>query len=104
MIRTLVVGEVEVSLVDDPATANSITGTTWVDLAEPTPAEVSEVSDVFGIHGLAVEEIRNGLRPKTESFKAHTFVLVQSASLRRGDTTFQEELDDTDVGLFIGQD
>lgn len=104
MIRSLVVDADGVTRQDDPETANTTRGTTWVDIEDPTPAEIEEVSAVFGLHGLAIEDIRNAVRPKTESFKSHTFVLMKSATLRRGDTTFEEELDDTAVGLFIGQD
>lgn len=104
MIRSLVVDEDGVTLEDNAETANARRGTAWVDLEDPTATEVEQVSEVFGIHGLAIEDIKNAVRPKTESFKNHTFVLVKSARLRRGDTTFEEELDDTAVGLFIGTD
>lgn len=104
MIRSLVVTEDGVNLVDDPATASATSGTTWVELEDPSAPEIEEVSELFGLHRLAIEDISNAVRPKTESFTTHTFVLIKSATLRRGDTTFEEELDDTAVGLFIGGD
>lgn len=104
MIRSLVVGEDGVTVHEDPAAAKSATGTTWIAVDTTDPEHVNTVSEVFGIHALSIEDIRNGVRPKTETFAEHTFVLVKSATLRRGETTFEEELDDTAVGLFIGTD
>lgn len=103
-MRSLVVGDTEVTAHDDPAAAKSATGTTWVSIDTTDTEQVSTVAEVFGIHTLSIEDIRNAVRPKTETFTDHTFVLVKSATLRRGETTFEEELDDTAVGLFIGED
>jgi magnesium transporter len=62
------------------------------------------VAAAFGIHPLSVEDIQRDVRPKTEEYSSHTFVLVKTASLRRGETTFDEELRTQQVGLFVGRD
>jgi len=44
------------------------------------------------------------VRPKTEAFPSHTVLLPRTATLSRGDTTFDEEIRSTRVGLFAGRD
>jgi magnesium transporter len=84
--------------------ARAATGTTWVRATEASQDELERVADAFGIHHLSVEDVRRDVRPKTESFPSHTFVLVKTATLRRGETTFEEEIRSTQVGLFVGRD
>ncbi|GAA0251345.1 hypothetical protein GCM10009000_079710 [Halobacterium noricense] len=88
----------------DIRTAHSKPGTVWVRASDATPSELEHVAEVFDIHPLSVEDIRNGVRPKTEEFDDYTFVLIKTAALVPEDTTFQEELDVKPVGLFIGDD
>jgi magnesium transporter len=104
MIRSLVVDEEGVSSVEDPAAAIAAAGTTWVDVLIEDGAGLASVSETFDLHQLSIEDVGNEVRPKTERFDTHTFVLVKAGRLRRGDTTFEEELDETPVGLFIGPD
>jgi magnesium transporter len=42
--------------------------------------------------------------PKTEAFAAYTFVLVKTAELTCGETTFEEEIREDLVGVFFGTD
>lgn len=86
----------------DLVEARDAPGTTWVRVADPTDAELERITDTFGVHPLAIEDIQNDVRPKTEEFPAHTFVLVKTAVLRRGETTFEEEVRTRPVGLFVG--
>jgi magnesium transporter len=88
----------------DLASARDAAGTTWVRVSEASPEELSRVADVFGLHALSVEDLTGGVRPKTEEFADHTFVLVKTAALRRGETTFSEEIRSNPVGLFVGDD
>ena len=100
-------GGVETVTVDsesDLEAARNADGTTWVRVAAATAEEMDAISRVFSIHALELEDIRNDVRPKTEEFPDHTFVLVKTASLRRGETTFDEEVETRPVGLFIGED
>jgi magnesium transporter len=89
---------------DDIAAARDAPGTTWVRATDATGAEMERVADVFGIHHLSVEDVRNDIRPKTEEFAAHTFVLVKTVRLRRGETTFEEEVRTEPVGIVVGRD
>ncbi|WP_137286959.1 magnesium/cobalt transporter CorA [Halorussus salinisoli] len=88
----------------DLRTARNATGTTWVRASNATADEMERVAEAFGIHPLSVEDVRNGVRPKTEEFDDHTFVLLKTATLRRGETTFQEEIRRESVGFFVGDD
>ena len=88
----------------DLQTARDASGTTWVRATEATPAELDRVADTFGIHPLSVEDVRNSIRPKTEEFDDYVFVLLKTASLRRGETTFLEEIQTDAIGLFVGDD
>lgn len=89
---------------DDLEAAKSATGTTWVRATNATEAQLNTIGEAFGIHSLAIEDVVNGVRPKTEGFTGYTFILVKSAELARGDTTFDEEIRETAIGVFIGAD
>jgi magnesium transporter len=88
----------------DLGSAREAAGTTWVRATDASVAEMERVAEVFGIHPLSVEDLRNGVRPKTEEFDGHTFVLLKTAMLRRGETTFREEIRKRSVGFFVGED
>ena len=103
-VQSLVYSEGTVTTHDDPAEAKVASGTTWVRLVEPTADELEVVREAFDIHTLSVEDVQGDVRPKTEEFDDHTFVLVKSAQLQRGDVAFEEELREEPVGLFLGQD
>jgi len=89
---------------DDLRTAREAAGTTWIRASDASAAEMERVAETFGVHSLAVEDVRNGVRPKTEEFDDHTFVLLKTAILRRGETSFQEEIALRSVGFFVGDD
>ncbi|WP_135851130.1 magnesium/cobalt transporter CorA [Halorussus salinus] len=89
---------------DDLRAAREASGTTWVRASDASTDEMERVADAFGIHRLSVEDVRNGVRPKTEEFDDHTFVLLKTATLRRGETTFREEIAKRSVGFFVGED
>ncbi len=86
----------------DLATARDADGTTWVRATEASADELDTVAEALGIHPLAVEDVRNNVRPKTEEYAAYTFVLVKEAELARGDQPFDEEVRDEPVGVFLG--
>jgi magnesium transporter len=73
-------------------------------VSEATPAELDRVAEAFGIHPLSVEDVRGDVRPKTEEFPNHTFLLLRTAALSRGDTSFEDEIRSDHVGLFVGRD
>jgi magnesium transporter len=103
-VETLVYRTGTVERYDDLAAAKAAEGTTWVH-ADNVTAEVRDrVQSVFDLHPLAVEDLTNNVRAKTESFADYTFLLVKAAQLSRGETTFEEEITDVPVGLFFGRD
>jgi magnesium transporter len=86
------------------AAARDAAGTTWVRAHDADAETLTAVAAAFDIHPLAVEDVRNNVRPKTEEFPAYTFVLVKAAELTKGDSTFDEEVRDEPVGVFVGDD
>jgi len=98
---------VERYTIDDRAdleAARHAAGTTWIRVSSASQSEQHDVSEVFGLHPLEIEDIRNDIRPKTEEFAEHAFVLVKTAALERGDTTFEEEIRTQPIGVFLGDD
>ena len=89
---------------DDVETAKAAAGTTWIRATAPTDAELATVTEACDIHPLAVEDVQNGVRPKTEEFASHTFLLVTDAEFRVGETTFQQEIATQPLGVFLGED
>jgi magnesium transporter len=48
----------------------------WVDLESPSPEDVNQLGDLFGLHPLAVEDsIKFGQRPKLEDYGNQVFVV-----------------------------
>jgi magnesium transporter len=86
------------------AAARDATGTTWVRVSGDDGAALDRVADAFGIHPLSVEDVRNNVRPKSETFDGHAFLLVKAAELTVGETTFDDEVVERPVGLFVGRD
>jgi magnesium transporter len=84
--------------------ARTAEGTTWVRATGASPAELERVADAFGLHPLTIEDVRNNVRPKAEEFPGYTFLLAKDADLRRGEGSFEEEIDDDAVGVFLGDD
>jgi magnesium transporter len=49
----------------------------WVALHDPTPGELAEVQQEFGLHSLAVEDARSGhQRPKVEEYGTSLFAVM----------------------------
>mgnify|MGYP006277293707 CR=1 FL=1 len=103
-VESVVYTEAGTTTYDDLRAAREASGTTWVRASDASADEMERVADAFGIHLLSVEDVRNGVRPKTEEFDDHTFVLLKTATLRRGETTFREEIAKRSVGFFLGDD
>ncbi|HZZ91764.1 MAG TPA: magnesium/cobalt transporter CorA [Usitatibacter sp.] len=69
----------------------------WVALKDPTPAEMEEMRQEFGLHRLAIEDALHGhQRPKIEEYGDILFSVVQIPELRDG-TVEMAELD-----MFVG--
>jgi magnesium transporter len=104
MIESLVYRSGSVNSYDDLAKAKAAKGTTWVHAPEVTADEREQIADVFGLHSLAIEDVTSNVRAKTEEFPEFVFVLLKTAQLTRGETTFKEEIAATPVGVFFGAD
>ena len=102
--RSIVYDDAGLTSYDDPAAAKAATGTTWVRLFEADDEEFDTVADAFGIHPLAVEDVTNEVRPKAEEYPDYTFVLVKTAELARGETTFEGEIHEEPIGVYVGDD
>jgi len=67
----------------------------WVGLVDPTPAELDEMAEEFGLHPLAVEDARKGhQRPKIEEYDECLFVVLHTVEL---------EGDPDDAGCHLGE-
>ncbi|WP_266076479.1 magnesium/cobalt transporter CorA [Haladaptatus caseinilyticus] len=103
-VEALAFGDSTVETFSDLDVAHQKPGTVWVRASEAKPLELERVAEVFDIHHLSLEDIRDGVQPKTEEFDEYTFLLLKTATLVRGDTTFREEIRAGPVGVFIGDD
>jgi magnesium transporter len=69
----------------------------WVALKDPTPEELEEMREEFGLHELAVEDARNGhQRPKIEEYGKSLFAVVKTLEFKDDDLQVGE------VDIFVG--
>jgi len=70
----------------------------WLDLVDPTPADLDLVAEELGLHPLAVEDAKHRhQRPKIEQYEGHYFVVFYAVH-RLG-----EELDFDELSIFVAQ-
>ena len=70
----------------------------WVALKDPTPEEIAEMAQEFGLHPLAVEDAQHGhQRPKIEEYGDSIFAVLQTLQLS-GDDLHTGEVD-----VFVGR-
>jgi magnesium transporter len=82
--------------VEHPETISEIVGRdgclVWVDLLDPTDADLKLVEEEFHLHPLAIEDARkHEQRPKLEQYPTHAFVVAYDCRL-------------AEVDLFVGPD
>ena len=71
----------------------------WIDVVEPTDAELELLKRTLGLQELSVEDSsRWGQRPKVEFYPDYVFVVLHGLRIGDGD-----ELVDSEVHLFAGQ-
>src|SRR5215470_36307 len=59
----------------------------WMDVQDPGPEELSMLSEEFGFHPLALEDVATGQqRPKVEEYKGYMFVVTYGVAPDRGAT------------------
>ncbi len=64
----------------------------WVDLVDPTDADLDRVAGEFDLHHLAMEDTKkHGQRPKLEQYPTHAFLVAYSSA-------------PAEVDVFIGRD
>src|SRR5437868_14754981 len=69
----------------------------WVGLKDPTPDELEEMREEFGLHELAVEDARHGhQRPKIEEYGNSLFAVLQTVEIK------EAELHAGEVDIFVG--
>jgi magnesium transporter len=77
-------------------------GFVWLGLYEPTPPELEQVRDAFGLHELAVEDARTfHLRPKVELYEGDVRLVI----LRT--TRYDDEVEEVEFGeisVFVAPD
>ena len=73
----------------------------WVALKEPSPAELDQMAEEFGLHPLAVEDARHGhQRPKIEEYDGSLFAVLHTVELAPGNGV--PVLKVGEVALFVG--
>ncbi|MEV0791608.1 magnesium and cobalt transport protein CorA [Kribbella sp. NPDC050459] len=91
---------VEAMSVADAAAACRAGGFVWLGMHEPSPEELTEVRDSFGLHELAVEDAQTfHLRPKVEPYEGDIRLVILRTA-RYDDE--REEVDFGEVSVFVG--
>ena len=58
----------------------------WVDVANPSEADLQSLQEEFSLHPLAMEDVReHHQRPKLEKYPTHAFIVVYSSDLQEVD-------------------
>lgn len=71
----------------------------WVGLHEPTTEELEAVSDLYGLHRLAVEDaLRAHQRPKLERYASSLFIVLKTLWY----VDEQDAVETGEINLFIG--
>ena len=71
----------------------------WLDVIDPTDAELSELQSEFGLHELSIEDSRRwGQRSKVEFYPDYLFLTAHGLTIQDAD-----ELVDSEIHLFAGK-
>lgn len=107
MLINCVAYEDGAKLADIPVTAISSymarpTCFVWVALSDPSPEELDELKDEFGLHELAVEDAHHGhQRPKIEEYGSSLFVVMHLVEPIAGGEAHGLNVGEVDV--FVGR-
>ena len=72
----------------------------WVDLCDPSEAEMRELAGELGLHELAVEDVLGShQRPKLDRYATHLFLSCHAVRLNED----LADLEDTEVDAFIAE-
>ena len=73
----------------------------WVALKDPTPEELEEMREQFGLHELAIEDALHGhQRPKVDEYGDCVFTVMHTLEL----TEPSGEIVDGEMNIFVGKD
>jgi magnesium transporter len=73
----------------------------WVALSDPTPEEIAQMAEEFGLHPLAVEDARKGhQRPKIEEYDTSLFAVLQTVEPESAEP--DAPLVGGEVDIFVG--
>ncbi|MGQ0669219.1 MAG: magnesium/cobalt transporter CorA [Actinomycetota bacterium] len=71
----------------------------WLDIDEPTEADLAMIQEEFGLHPLAIEDARHrGQRPKVDVYEGYFHVVVYALSLDD-----EDELVEGEIHAFAGK-
>ncbi|NBE54003.1 magnesium and cobalt transport protein CorA [Streptomyces boluensis] len=82
-------------------------GFVWIGLHEPTPGELADLAEPFGLHPLAVEDaVHAHQRPKVEAYDDILFAVFKSVCYVEHDelTATSEVVDTGEIMVFTGRD
>lgn len=69
----------------------------WLDLVDPSEADLAMIEEEFAIHPLAMEDVRHqNQRPKVEVFEDFMFIVLHDLGWA------DEELVDSEIHVFVG--
>jgi magnesium transporter len=72
----------------------------WVDLCDPTKAQLDELAEELGLHELAVEDaLGPHQRPKLDHYASHKFLVCHAARFDRERST----LETTEIDAFVNE-
>ena len=75
-------------------------GLTWVDLETPTPAEIREVMDTYGINPLVAEELSTPtLRPKVDLYNDFIYLILHFPIFKNSPEDFHKHKKEIDFVL-----
>lgn len=71
----------------------------WVDLAQPTDAELGLLVDPFAFHPLSVDDARSAVQfPKIEQYPGYLYVILHDLQM----ATDRQHLETRDMDFFVG--
>jgi magnesium transporter len=72
------------------AAAKRAGGFAWIGLTNPSPADVDDLGQEFGLHPLAIKDARSGRQqPKVQFYDEHAFVVMWSIENNGGNLDFE---------------
>lgn len=91
-------GQQTLSYDDLSAKLQAAEGAIWIDVTQPTTAELDRLSDLFNLHPLSVEDIFNHeQRPKAEEYSDHLFIILNAVSMSN------RHLHSRELDIFVGK-